>query len=96
MDSKGVKRGACTECTECLQFEWHKDAVSSVCTYCGCYPTKHKRYSEDNKGENATSSSCVLNNSSIETSEEENNSTSFNSIETEDFDRTDESGEILE
>lgn len=41
-DSRGVKRGVCTACDECSQFEYNPEK-GVECAYCGCQPAKHKR-----------------------------------------------------
>ncbi|XP_043473838.1 uncharacterized protein LOC122509756 [Leptopilina heterotoma] len=45
-DSRGVKRGNC-ECTHCNEFDWSPSSKSSLCNYCGCPPTKHRRIDEE-------------------------------------------------
>ncbi|XP_043468906.1 uncharacterized protein LOC122502769 [Leptopilina heterotoma] len=40
-DSRGVRRGKC-DCGNCDEFEWIIGSNSSQCSYCGCFPTKHR------------------------------------------------------
>ncbi|XP_043471820.1 uncharacterized protein LOC122504680 [Leptopilina heterotoma] len=47
IDKYNVKRGFCTECNECPEFERNQDSTKNVCGYCGCYPTKHRKLSVD-------------------------------------------------
>lgn len=44
-DKYNVKRGFCTECNECPEFERNSDLTKNICGYCGCYPTKHRKLS---------------------------------------------------
>lgn len=45
-DSRGVKRAEC-ECSHCLTFDWSSSSKTSLCNYCGCPPTKHRRIYDD-------------------------------------------------
>lgn len=40
IDTRGVKRGACTDCG-CTAYERDPETTRSTCGYCGCVPMKH-------------------------------------------------------
>lgn len=42
-DGRGVLRGACTNCDQCLEYERPADTQLWKCDYCECLPTKHVR-----------------------------------------------------
>ena len=41
MDSRGVKRGKCKKCTECVAYRQGSEVKKSLACVCGCPPGKH-------------------------------------------------------
>lgn len=44
VDKRGVKRGRCSQCADCEEYETQRDKVESNCLYCGHVAPEHGEF----------------------------------------------------